>query len=404
MRRTVGRGGFISRLGPPPLFGALIAYALAPLVTMAIPAVNNLLATSLGFDPITLGLFSASDASGTGAGALMAALLTARTSPRVVAQIGILLVLLANLVSIGLQTASGMIVLRFAGGIGAGLTLSSCAYVLGFGNAERNYGWGMLSMMAAAAGVISILPEVGAHFGWQGMFGFLALLLVPALVAVTRFPQSYEVARRGDGPAEAGKLPFLWGGLASVALMTLSEIAFFNYLGSIGHAAGVSHENVDKGLSISGLVAFLGAAIAIGFSRQISNLAPIALILVVDVIGMAVANSPFFAWYTIGISVFYATIPLYATAVFGLLMRYAPARSFAVSISAAQFLGTAVAPAIGGLAVEHIGYVGLQIFCAATALLGFFSLTAAAVARNLAGGGHPPSQTFELPLAQEAAR
>jgi hypothetical protein len=86
------------------------------------------------------------------------------------------------------------------------------------------------------------------------------------------------------------------------------------------------------------------------------------------VIGVFASNSHASWVYTAGISAFYCATPLLFTAQFGLFMCRAPSQSFAVSISAAQFLGTALGPITGGLIIERYGYKPLQAFSVASAV------------------------------------
>jgi predicted MFS family arabinose efflux permease len=363
----------------PALFGALLASAVAPLLINTIPAINAVLTQDLHVGPAMLGTFSSADAGGIATGALSAAVLTRRSSPRTTILAGLVLNILANLLSAATDWGIGTLVLRILGGIGTGLSLSACNYVFGFGNTERNYASSMLSLMGLSAIFMALTPILNSYFGWRGLFLALALLSLPALVLAPGFPRRYD-NEPPTGPSLRVSPLAKWIGLSAVTLATLGQIAFFTFLASVGDAAGFARATVETSLSFCGAGAFLGAVLSLTLGSRSSSMVSIALIVVLDVVGVgaAASHSPWI--YTVGISAFYCSIPLYATGQFGLLMRRAPSQSFAVSISAAQFLGTALAPSIGAGLIEHAGYELLEAFTIAAALSAYALLVLYVVA------------------------
>jgi predicted MFS family arabinose efflux permease len=353
------------------LVGAIYSSSVAPLLVNTVPQVNQILDQSMHIGATALGFFSSADAGGIAVGALIAALTSRFSSPRLTIFAGIFLQMTANLLTTAFDWGLPIFIFRFFGGTGTGLILSTCSYVFGFGNTERNYAGYMLGLMALSALVIPALVVVSGRFGWQGMFALFAAFLIPAIPFVRRFPQRFETTPASPSAA-ANSPPFLSSvGLAAVTVATIGQIALFTYLGSIGIASGYSTEQIATSLAYSGGGAFLGAAISVAIGRRLSGMFAIALIVTLEVVGIEMAGSHQ-AWvYTAGITMFFFTIPVYATAQFGMLMRRAPSQSFAVSLSAAQLVGTALAPASGGLIIRNSGYRLLCGFSAGAAVAAY---------------------------------
>jgi predicted MFS family arabinose efflux permease len=350
------------------LFGAVFTSAVAPLLINTIPAINAALAQDLGVEAGMLGAFSSAASGGATVAALSVVALTRLSSPRATVLVGLGLEIIGYFLSAVFDWGAITIVLAVLGGVGAGLSLTACTYMFGFGNTERNYAASMLSLMGLGAIWIGVMPTLNDHVGWRGLFIVLTLLLLPAIYLTRPFPRYYEVEQVSTSPVERVSRVPQWIGLGAVILGISGQSAFLPYLGSIGVAAGFTSEAVASSLSFSGIGGFLGAVLSVTLGSRQSTMMAIALVDALAVIGALAGNSHASWVYTAGISAFYCSIPLIYTAQFGLLMRRAPSKSFAVSISAAQFLGTALGPITGGLIIERYGYKPLQAFSIASAV------------------------------------
>jgi predicted MFS family arabinose efflux permease len=348
---------------------AVVAAALVSLVATALPAITGVLAQVLGVGPGMLGVFSSADACGTGLGALAAVVIMRRVSPRATLVVGLLLVIAANVGSSLIDWGIGTIVMRAVGGTGAGLALGSCTYVFGLEQSAQNYAGYLLGTMAASAATITAIPILSRVFGWHAMFVYLAVLLIPPLMLSRYLPRDY-VAGDVEPPAGHSRSRVSeWLGLGAVTVSSFALGSFFAYLGSIGAAGSLTEQTIATSLSVSGLCGFISAAIAVALGERLSAMLPISLVVGLSVFGVLAANSRVPWIYCSGISAFYGAMPLFNTAQFGLLMRYAPSKRFAVHISAATYTGYALGPAAGGLIIAQYGFSPLQWLNCLLALL-----------------------------------
>ncbi len=365
---------------------AVIAQAVAFLVVNTLPAITGVLARNLGFQAQMLGAFGSADVLGSAVGTLLAVFVMRHTSPRATVTSGLLLLFASNLSSAGFEWGPALVGVRAVGGIGTGLTVTSCIYIYSLRNRERNYAASMLGMTALAAGVITVIPPLVHRFGWRAMFMGLALLVVPCLILARSFPSGYGDEARPQlitGPAPQG---VLWLGLVSVALSNLGILSLWTYLERIGASAGIAEATIANSLSMCSVFGFISSALVLVVGERVTRTTTLVICVILNIVG-ALASGSSIAWvYTAGVLVFYFSLPIYLASQFGAIMRSAPSKLFATQFSLAAKVG-ALGPAIGGLFAARYGF-GAVRWIDIILVLGASALLWSGFIRHRAAGHH----------------
>ena len=356
--------------------GSVLSLAVSSLVLNALPAITGVLARGLGLEPAMLGSFASANSVGGVIGGALAIALMRRAAPRVSVMIGLTLLLIANLASAAIGLAGVIVLLRAVGGVGTGITISACYYVFGLQDRERNIAASLLAQTASTFLVFSLLPPTVNLFGWRAMFIGLALLVLPCLLLAREFPDTYNEEKSPESSGATGVTThpgILALGLVSVALCSVAILCIWTYLERIGASSGIPQRSIGTALSICTFSGFISSAIALRMGERISGTGIVFVCVFLYIVGIAATTSPIPWIYTVAISAFYFSLPIYLAAQFGSIMRRASSGRFAAQYALAGKAG-ALGPAIGGLVVEQYGlfavrWLSIVLMAVATALL-----------------------------------
>jgi len=382
---------------------AVVATAVAGLLINTLPAVTGVLARQLSLEPRVLGAYASANYLGFVAGGLLAVAIMRRASPRTMVTLGLALLLGTYLGSASFGWGPALVVLGVLGGIGNGFTYSACYYVFSLEDQARNSAASLLGQTASSIVVITAIPAVAHTFGWRAMFLGLGLLVIPCFLLAPFFPNGYkeeEAQPLTAGPSATRGI--LWVGLVSVTLFCLGMLGMWTYLERIGAEMGIAEQTISRGLSICTVFGFLSSAIVLALGDRVARTIPLVICVILNIIGtVAVGSSN--AWvYTIALSVFYFSLPIFLSAQFAAIMHRAPSKRFAVKFQVATNVGS-LGPAIAGLVAEQYGFAAVR-WCAITLTLvsatllwfGFFRTSSIALGtylrtRSSAGtAGHDP--------------
>ena len=358
---------------------AVMATAVAGLVINTLPAVTGVLARQLSLEPRVLGAFASANYLGFVAGGLLAVAIMRRASPRTMVTLGLAFLFASYLGSAAFGWGTALVALGVLAGIGNGFTYSASYYVFSLEDQARNSAASLLGQTASSIVVITAIPAVAHTFGWRAMFVGLGLLVIPCFLLVRHFPNGYkEEAAQEPSSEPTATRATLWMGLVSVALFGLGMLGMWTYLERIGAETGIAEQTIARGLSICTVFGFLSSAVVLALGDRIARTIPLVSCMILNIIGMVAVGSSD-AWvYTIALSAFYFSLPIFLSVQFAAIMRRAPSKRFAVRYQVASNVGS-LGPAIGGLVAEQYGFTAVRWFAimltlAATTLLwfGFF--------------------------------
>lgn len=348
---------------------AVICMVLTQLVIVSLPSITGVLARELGFKPDMLGAFATVNAVGVTAGGLLAIVVMRLASPRATVTMGLLLLVVTHLGSAMFGQPQWLISLRAIGGLAAGLAANACVYVYSRRDRERNSAASILGQTALAGIVITAIPAVVHHFGWRAMFVGFAMLIAPALILAWYFPIDYKEEQSESSPAPAASRRIVWQAIISVMLSSLATLSMWTYLDRIGAEAGIPEVAIARSLSICTIFGFLSSVLVLIVGERVTRTLPLVICVILNITGVAALGSAIPWVFTVAMSIFYFSLPIYLTAQFGAIMRRARSKRFVVMYSLAGSVG-ALGPAIGGVVAERYGFAAIRWIAIALVLVG----------------------------------
>ena len=268
---------------------ALTLGTLSIAVLLLLPGLVSALAQEYHFNDRELGLFSMTDLGGLTLGSLLGAQVLARVGVRRGAQWGLFVAAAANALSVAVLPSHSVLVLRFVAGLGAGLPVAACYWVLGRSrHIDRNFSIYVVCQGLFGAMALKLVPTLVQAIGVGGVFGALATLYVAALILPGWFPTSGEVA--ATGATRVGGVA--WSGLAAIFVFFVAQGALWGYLELIGLRAGVPPPSVESSVSLSVVIGMSGPFTAAVVGGRFGRLGPLIAGTVMTLIALLLLGSP----------------------------------------------------------------------------------------------------------------
>lgn len=353
------------------------------------------IAADLGITLAEAGLLTTAFAVGMVLGAPIMAILARRFSARAALMAFLIVFVAAHIV--GALTGSFPILLLtrvVAAVANAGFLAVALALIVRIVDPRRQARAVGILLAGTTLALIAGVPAgavLGASFGWRSALWAIAVLCVPALLAVLTAPAGAGGGQRPTLLAEVAVLRSraVLGVIAVAVLVNAATFGAFTYLAVIAEAGlGLPPTAVPLLLGLFGLGAFVGVTVAGRFAdahwaRIVGLLGP-CLVLVWSVLAVVIAVAgpgPRGGGDRLGEAMLWVLIPVAGALSFALgstliarivaEARQAPTLGGAFA-TAALNLGAALGPVAAGLALNRLGEVG--------------PLTVAAVCVGLAGG------------------
>jgi hypothetical protein len=110
---------------------------------------------------------------------------------------------------------------------------------------------------------------------------------------------------------------------------------------------------------LSTVFGLVSSVLALFLGYRVSRRLPVAICVLLNVLG-AVAMTSAVPWvYAVSVSAFYFSLPIYTASQFGAVMRRAPSNRFAATFNLAGWVGAA-GPSLGGLLAERFGVASVR--------------------------------------------
>jgi predicted MFS family arabinose efflux permease len=255
-----------------------------------------------------------------------------------------------------------MAVLHLAAGVAAGSGLSFALGTIGRSlNPHRLFAFANIGLGVFGTFFLGTVPHVLARFGGPALFlVFATLFLVACFAAVAGFP----AVPRGDGEAAVSRRPRFdatsWWAIAGVVLLVLNQAMIFSFVEQIGVDHGFSRERIDGVLVTLGLVNITPAIFAALLQKRLpATTVALAGPVVQAALAVAISSSTTFWPYAVP-TVFFAFVMIFThTFVFGFIAKVEPTGRALASTPAMLMTGSAIAPLIGGILVQQLGYPAL---------------------------------------------
>lgn len=258
-------------------------FTIAPLLVGALTEANRLTGIEIGW-------VAAADTLGMLLVAVGGPFWVKRIAWRASVNLGLLLMLMANLASLWLlETFLGLLLVRILAGLGTGLAYCIAIASLGaHAKSERAFGW--LVAMQVLYGVVSLgfLPHLLEQFGLGVMFVYLSVWTMAALaLSLFGFPHNQKLPG-GDGVRFMRRM---WRPAASVFLgLALYYVAMggvWAYIERIGDGASLPTKVIGQILMVGYALSFFGAIVCERVADKIGRARTLLLAGVAQILTLA---------------------------------------------------------------------------------------------------------------------
>ena len=254
--------------------------------------------------------------------------------------------------------AAGHVIAGFATGLGLSFVHGTMGRTA---NPHRIFAMGGLSLGIFAVLFLGGSPVLIAKFGPSALFFiFAAVMAAAAAVSALLFP---GVGENEDVVRDAARLSRpVWFTIIGIMLMALVQAMIFSFLERMGVDRGLPPEQVRGVLITLGLVAIAPAPLAALLQKR---LPPIAVgvvgALAQGLVAALISCSTGFLPFAVGAVAFPFVMLFTHTFIFGHLANLEPTGRAVAATPAMIMSGSTIAPLLGGVLVQTIGYPALGI-------------------------------------------
>lgn len=291
-----------------------------------------------------------------------------RTNRRMVATVGIGLIIGGNIMPVIGNSLANLYLAQILYGLGQGLVLTALhACYAGMRQPDRAVA--LANLVLLSLGVLCY-PSIGsaiAHFGIEALFVSIAGWTILTGWTAKWLPVGGRAQVRGDVAASQRSLilPTHVAALVGIGLFYVGEGALWGYVGRIGLAAGQSMEAISRILSLAFVFSLLGPIGAQLVGDRFGRLLPI-LISILGLIAVALAlgfsqDARVFEYVCYFFYAIFSLAVIYST---GLAAAIDPSGRLAASVPGFRMMGTAIGPLIASFAIMDGDYRGLGVVAA----------------------------------------
>ncbi|MGZ5031260.1 MAG: MFS transporter [Methylobacter sp.] len=350
-------------------------------VQVAMPVISSARMNLLGFSEVEVGRVAGADLGGLAFGAVLTALLMARSNRRSLVVLGAVLVVVANLLCTAFPQYQPTLWLRAVAGIGSGMCTAVAVASLGASSRPaRSYNIMLFAFAFFQATEMRVLPMLSmTGIYWLFIGGFIAGAIgtrwLPDHSDEALLDMELDVAEQsGRHHLEHRHVPAYipWLGLGTIFFTYVSIGGYWTYIELAANDAGVA-EGLMRGLLQWGSLASITGCL---LATRISNRYGLARPLLMTLIGMAVVTG---LLYT-GIDAGKAVLSILSFNLLWTFMDIFQMSSvanadhsgvFAALIPGAQGLGQIVGPNIAASLLDaSLGYDAVFLMCALSTLTG----------------------------------
>jgi MFS family permease len=371
-RGSVGQVGTTSDLGLIAPLAAGEVMATLPLYLS--PVVLGALTDHLGFGPERAGMLLTAELGVLAFVTLFGAAWVPRQRWKQAAHWGILLALLGNLGSLAATNWIGLGALRLVAGVGEGLVYMVCTGYLPLArNRERLAAITVFCSVTSAMIWLVFFPGIVTSIGHAGIFLPPAVVTLGAWPLVARLPPAPlaqpaepigETVSAGHASPRAGHAPQRTKGVVLLPLAVLAtqlaQGCFWSFLPVAGEKSGVARPVIDLALSTSTLALLIGVVAAGLLGTRVGRAIPLIGSIFINALSMAAAFGAAAPGVFLAANLVQASTNLFAVIYqIGLAAHADPRGRIAAAACGTVLLGNGIAPAVGGVIIEHAGWPAL---------------------------------------------
>ena len=350
----------------------LIGHAAGMLDLVSMPLWVGVLIQFRHMSPVEAGILVTTYMTGVFLTSVALAPRFTRLPARSVAVAGFILGALAFLAIVNLEGFGALVPAHFIAGIGAGAALSMVHGTISRSARPHrlfaivNFGVAIFSIVFFAAVPPQVQQNPDVLFYVLG-----GLLVLGAVAAAVAFPQPPAIQSIHVKPA-AVAVPFRLAvvlAFIGVALLSTGQAETYAFLERIGAWRDFTSSDIAHMLVVSGFLNLLAPVAAAVLENVVPRLTAICVALLLHAaIAVTVSTSATFLPYAAAGSLLVFITIFNHTFMFGTIAKLDPSGRSASSTPAMLTLGAAIGPALGGAAVEILGFQAVGFVSAAVLL------------------------------------
>ncbi len=357
---------------------AIVISFVGNAVVLGMPMLVGALADDLGFNEQQVGWLASADLGGMFLASLFTSMVITRVNRRLLAAAGLIIALLANLLSSQFHDFDTLFTARVIAGIGGGICYSlGVGCLAGTHHTARNFSILMFALVAINALELYCFPMLTDTWGVNGIYYAFAAAFMLCFLAVPQLP-AYAEQKPAVAETESGKTIALPGYLPKLCLLAVSSFyitigSFWAYIERAGVDAGLSDDFIANTLTIGTLFTLLGCFVATWLSNRAGQSKPLlaALLTMAGALTLlALGINPLV--FIIGnfmFNVMWLFTDIYQL---GTISNVDHSGRYAALIPGAQGLAQTAAPTIAGfLLANNMGYGAVMMLGAAGSIGAF---------------------------------
>lgn len=272
---------------------------------------------------------------------------------RVLTLFFVILAVVGNALSIGVDNPVLLATIRFVAGLGSGGIMVITFAMMGLTfRTERNMGFILVGVLTYGALGLFVLPNVFSNFGVDGLLIFLTVFCASGMFFLSNLPDSHKVECLG-----VKKICFPW----SIKSITLLGVLIYNlgigvvwvYMFLVGTSSGIAEQDVANQLTLSQFFGVGGAMISVFFEAKLGRLIPLALGIITGSIGIImILDRPTLLMYGLGVCLFNFSWNMTMPYLLAFLASFDSKGQLVAYGTALQMLGYAIGPAIAAVVVS----------------------------------------------------
>lgn len=369
---------------PAAIFAAVILGFAGTGVAMGLPLLVGSMAESLGFNEQQLGWLASSDMGGLFIGSVLTALFVTKINRRILAAVGLFLVILANFFSTQSPELLPLMLSRLIAGIGAGICYSTCtASLAGSHNSARTFSILLFVLVVMNAFIFYIFPIIDEKWGVNGLFMFYLLEAIPILLILPLLPrycveETDEVilVSETNGSELHLHIPEILPRLCLVAVFSFYILvgAYWAFIERAGATANISTGFISGTLTWGQVFSISATLLAAWLARRMGQSKPLLFALMVMVVTMLIlaarVDEMTFVLSVFSFSFFWIFIDVFQL---GTLSNIDHSGHYAALVPACQGAAQAMAPTLAGMLLSYqLGYSAVMIMCALASAVALF--------------------------------
>ncbi len=276
MLRRMARPPSPAVLDSRGLTAAIALGTLGALMIMMVPGFVMLFGAQSGLDDRRLGFVASWDINATAATIGLSTFLITRMNWRVLALIGMALMLIGNAYTAASHDYLQMVIARVGTGLGEGFAIAVSFAALGSAaKPDRAFGIYLVVGLTVSAALLAILPALQAAVGSTAIFCAVAALALMTCAVLPWLPsQSPALSGHGSGTFTFSRALSV-SGLAGVFLYFIAQGALWSYFERIGAASAVAPASIGEAMGLSSFAGVGGALLAVFVASRFGRLLPL---------------------------------------------------------------------------------------------------------------------------------